>query len=125
MPGRDSSSDEICDPPSSAGIEGAAPVLKVAPSYTAPPGASRILAAQRAVARGGERRRGRAARDRELGMRQQLTQHGAGVGVERHFELQVQHVLGAIEALPAERESLAVGLDRVEYMLDLQFEMPL
>src|SRR3989454_5107334 len=32
IPGRASSSEEICDPPSSADIERAAPALKVAPS---------------------------------------------------------------------------------------------
>src|SRR5439155_2400848 len=44
MPGRASSSEESCDPPSSAGIEHAAPALKVAASYNSPSGASRILA---------------------------------------------------------------------------------
>src|SRR3989441_3834665 len=44
MPGRASSSEESCDPPSSAGIEQAAPALKVAASYNPPSGASRILA---------------------------------------------------------------------------------
>src|SRR5437764_2430028 len=45
MPGRASSSEEICDPPSSAGggMEYAAPALKVAPSYIDPSGASRIF----------------------------------------------------------------------------------
>src|SRR5437660_2739366 len=38
IPGRASSSEEICDPPSSAGIDHAAPTLKVAPSYYPPPG---------------------------------------------------------------------------------------
>src|SRR5437867_12633858 len=42
IPGRASSSEEICDPPSSAGIGRAAPALKVAPSYYPPPGPSRI-----------------------------------------------------------------------------------
>src|SRR5207245_1863793 len=42
IPGRASSSEESCDPPSSAGIGSAAPVLKVAPSYYPPPGPSRI-----------------------------------------------------------------------------------
>src|SRR2546422_5614129 len=44
MPGRASSSEESCDPPSSAGIEHAAPALKVAASYNPLSGASRILA---------------------------------------------------------------------------------
>src|SRR5438552_17961765 len=44
MPGRASSSEESCDPPSSAGIEHAAPALKVAASYNPPSGAPRILA---------------------------------------------------------------------------------
>src|SRR5438270_189803 len=38
MPGRASSNDEICEPPSSAGMKG---VVKVAASYTPPAGASR------------------------------------------------------------------------------------
>src|SRR5207249_4767887 len=43
IPGRASSSEEICDPPSSAGIEHAAPTLKVAPSYIGPTRPSRIF----------------------------------------------------------------------------------
>src|SRR5438093_5676393 len=43
IPGRASSSEEICDPPSSAGIEHAAPALKVAPSYIGPTRPSRIF----------------------------------------------------------------------------------
>src|SRR5207247_2233368 len=44
IPGRASSSEEICDPPSSAGMERAALTLKVAPSYNPPSRPSRILA---------------------------------------------------------------------------------
>src|SRR5438093_12071677 len=58
IPGRASSSEEICDPPSSADIELAAPALKVAPSYIGPTTPSRIfdrllaeLSLRRAVAR--------------------------------------------------------------------------
>src|SRR2546428_13407940 len=45
IPGRASSSEEICDPPSSAGggIEHAAPALKVAPSYIGPTRPSRLF----------------------------------------------------------------------------------
>src|SRR3989449_5050119 len=43
IPGRASSSEEICDPPSSADIELAAPALKVAPSYIGPTTPSRIF----------------------------------------------------------------------------------
>src|SRR2546425_13272966 len=43
IPGRASSSEEICDPPSSADIERAAPALKVAPSYIGPTRPSRIF----------------------------------------------------------------------------------
>src|SRR3989475_9403313 len=59
MPGRASSSEESCDPPSSAGIEHAAPALKVAASYNSPSGASRILApgaGPQAFSKGGRRR---------------------------------------------------------------------
>src|SRR5205807_6272309 len=54
MPGRASSSEEICDPPSSAGggIEHAAPALKVAPSYIDPSGASRIFVGTTTLMRG-------------------------------------------------------------------------
>src|SRR5258708_34261779 len=41
IPGRVSSNEEICDPPSSAGTEAAAPRLKVAASYTPPARPSR------------------------------------------------------------------------------------
>src|SRR2546426_10582728 len=62
IPGRASSSEEICDPPSSADIEHAAPALKVAPSYIGPTGPSRIFAGTIAVERGygGGARPGRA-----------------------------------------------------------------
>src|SRR2546425_859015 len=43
IPGRASSSEEICAPPSSADIERAAPALKVAPSYIGPTRPSRIF----------------------------------------------------------------------------------
>src|SRR6266700_4301663 len=68
IPGRASSSEEICDPPSSAGggIEHAAPALKVAPSYIPPFRPSRIFAATTVGARGyvagAALRRGRRAR---------------------------------------------------------------
>src|SRR2546427_12789286 len=74
MPGRASSSEESCDPPSSAGIEQAAPALKVAASYNPPSGASRILApgaGPQGVSEGG---RGRSTGDNELRMGKQLTQ---------------------------------------------------
>src|SRR6266581_740750 len=95
IPGRASSSEEICDPPSSADIELAAPALKVAPSYIGPTTPSRILhrflaelSLRRAVttlAQGlGKPALSRsAARDDEVGMGQELAQHRAGPPVGR------------------------------------------
>src|SRR5256885_1330048 len=123
--GRASSSEEICDPPSSADIERAAPALKVAPSYIGPTRPSRIfdrfraeLSLRRAVttlAQGlGERAPTRsAARDGEVGMGQELAQHRAGPRVERHFETQVQLILRVIGTLTGEREALRLGGPRV------------
>src|SRR3989449_8734881 len=54
IPGRASSSEEICDPPSSADIERAAPALKVAPSYIGPTRPSRIFDRFRAELRSEE-----------------------------------------------------------------------
>src|SRR5256714_5303277 len=78
IPGRASSSEEICDPPSSADIERAAPALKVAPSYIGPTGPSRIFAgfltelslrcAVTTLAQGLDERALRAQRDGEVGM---------------------------------------------------------
>src|SRR5437879_2589651 len=129
IPGRASSSEEICDPPSSADIERAAPALKVAPSYIGPTRPSRIferflaeLSLRRAVttlAQGlGERApTRRAARDGEVGMGQELAQHRAGPRVERHFETQVQLILRVIVAVT--REWDAVGLQSGGAALDL------
>src|SRR5207245_9507838 len=68
MPGRASSSEESCDPPSSAGIEHAAPALKVAASYNPPSGASRILAPGAGPQGFSEGGGWRPAGDDELGM---------------------------------------------------------
>src|SRR5947209_14472882 len=90
MPGRASSSEESCDPPSSAGIEQAAPALKVAASYNPPSGASRILApgaSPQGVSEGG---RGRSTGDDELGMGKQLTQDGTGTRIEGHLEVEIE-----------------------------------
>src|SRR5207247_8724034 len=114
IPGRASSSEEICDPPSSADIELAAPALKVAPSYIGPTRPSRIfnrflaeLSLRRAVttlAQGlGERAPTRSApRDGEVGMGQPLAQAPAGPRGEEHFETQVQLILRVIGALAGE-----------------------
>src|SRR5437763_5376845 len=127
IPGRASSSEEICDPPSSADIDRAAPALKVAPSYIGPTRPSRIfdrflaeLSLRRAVttlAQGlGERApTGSAPRDGEVGMGQELAQHRAGPGIERHLEAQVELIFRVIGALTGECEtlrSLAGGGDR-------------
>src|SRR3989441_9100931 len=92
--------------------------LKVAPSYIGPTGPSRIFDQFRAelwlrsavttvTQRLGEPP-GRAARDGEVGVGQELAQHGAGARVERHFETQVELVFSVIGALPGEREALAL-----------------
>src|SRR5437879_12269837 len=87
IPGRASSSEEICDPPSSADIERAAPALKVAPSYIGPTRPSRIfervlaelslrLAVMTLVLGLGERgRTRRAAGDGEGGVGAHVAQH--------------------------------------------------
>src|SRR5213593_3191370 len=130
IPGRASSSEEICDPPSSADIERAAPALKVAPSYIGPTRPSRILdrflaelSLRRAVttlAQGlGERAPTRsAARDGEVGMGQELAQHRAGPRVERHLETQVELILRVIGTLTGECEALGLRSGGVD--LDLR-----
>src|SRR6059036_2781310 len=102
IPGRASSSEEICDPPSSAGggIEHAAPALKVAPSYIGPTRPSRILdrffaelslwSAVTSLAQGPNQSVRCTARDGEVGVRQELAEHGARPHVERHLEPQVE-----------------------------------
>src|SRR5213593_456931 len=94
IPGRASSSEEICDPPSSAGggIEHAAPALKVAPSYIGPTRPSRIFerfcaelrlwSAVTTPAQGLDEPARSTPRDGEVRVRQQLPQHRAGPGVE-------------------------------------------
>src|SRR2546430_11518920 len=52
-----------------------------------------------------------------MGVRQQLAEHAAGLGVERHAEVQVELVFGVIGALAGEREALRVGSSRIH--LDL------
>src|SRR5947208_3500350 len=109
MPGRASSSEESCDPPSSAGIEHAAPALKVAASYNSPSGASRILApgaGPQGLSEGGWRR---SAGEDELRMGKQLTQHGTGARIEWHLEVEIELILGAIGAQAGERKPLALG----------------
>src|SRR5439155_12737311 len=106
IPGRASSSEEICDPPSSADIENAAPALKVAPSYIGPTGPSRIFAgflaelslrsAVTALAQYLEEPTRSAARDGEIGVGQELAQHRAGPWVERHLEPQVELIFRVI-----------------------------
>src|SRR5207247_3733288 len=96
IPGRVSSSDEICDPPSSAGIGTAAPRLKVAPSYNAPSGASRIVLRSLGAP---EAREG-APRDAQLGLGKQLAQHGARTRIEWHVEVHVEPVLHLVGAPP-------------------------
>src|SRR2546425_6354864 len=130
IPGRASSSEEICDPPSSADIERAAPALKVAPSYIGPTRPSRIfdrflaeLSLRRAVTTlaqglGGPALSRSAARDDEVGMGQELAQHRAGPRVERHFETQVQLILRVIGTLTGEREALRLRSGGVD--LDLR-----
>src|SRR3989454_12666813 len=98
MPGRASSSEESCDPPSSAGIEHAAPALKVAASYNPPSGASRILApgaGPQGFSEGGRRR---SAGEGELPGGKQLTQDGAGARVEGHLEVEIELVFCAAPA---------------------------
>src|SRR2546422_1465942 len=100
IPGRASSSEEICDPPSSADIEHAAPALKVAPSYIGPTGPSRIFSgflaelslrsAVTTLAQSLDECARRAPRDGEVGMGQELAQHRAGPHVQRHLEPQVE-----------------------------------
>src|SRR5207302_9220444 len=120
IPGRASSSEEICDPPSSADIELAAPALKVAPSYIGPTRPSRIfdrflaeLSLRRAVttlAQGlGERApTGSAPRDGEVRMGQELAQHRPGPGLEPHPAAQVELILRVIAALTGECETLGL-----------------
>src|SRR5437667_304979 len=98
MPGRASSSEESCDPPSSAGIEHAAPALKVAASYNPPSGASRILAPGAGPQGFSEGGGWRPAGDDELGMGKQLAQDGTGARIERHLEVEIELVLGAARA---------------------------
>src|SRR2546425_3495490 len=109
MPGRASSSEESCDPPSSAGIEHAAPALKVAASYNSPSGASRILAPSAGPQGFSEGGRRRSAGEDELRMRKQLTQDGAGARVEGHLEGGIKLGFGAAPAPAGERKTPALG----------------
>src|SRR2546422_864880 len=128
IPGRASSSEEICDPPSSAGMEHAAPALKVAPSYIGPTRPSRIFdrflaelslwSAVTTLAQRLDKPPWRAARDGEVGVGQELAQHGAGPRVERHFETQVELIFRVIGALTGEREALGLRSGGVD--LDLR-----
>src|SRR5256886_1275189 len=128
IPGRASSSEEICDPPSSADIEHAAPALKVAPSYIGPTGPSRIFAgflaelslrsAVTALAQCLEEPTGCATRDGEIGVGQELAQHRAGPWVERHLEPQVELIFRVIGTLTGEREALRLRFGGVD--LDLR-----
>src|SRR3989449_4746957 len=130
IPGRASSSEEICDPPSSAGggIEHAAPALKVAPSYIGPTRPSRIFDRFRAelslgsavttLAQGLDKPPRRAARDGEVGVGQELAQHCAGPRVERHSEMQVELILRVIGTLTGEGEALGLRSGGVD--LDLR-----
>src|SRR2546422_981129 len=128
IPGRASSSEEICDPPSSADIEHAAPALKVAPSYIGPTGPSRIFAgflaelslrsAVTALAQCLEEPTGCATRDGEIGVGQELAQHRAGPRVERHLEPQVELIFRVIGTLTGEREALRLRSGGVD--LDLR-----
>src|SRR5881397_4338744 len=89
IPGRASSSEEICDPPSSAGggIEHAAPALRVAPSYIGPTRPSSIFhrfwaelslwSAVTTLAQSANQSVRCAAGDGEVGVRQELAEHGA------------------------------------------------
>src|SRR5205823_7288349 len=56
-------------------------------------------------------------RDRQIGVRQQLAEHAAGLGVERHAETQIELVFGVIGALAGERKALRVGSSRVHFDL--------
>src|SRR2546423_11724779 len=115
IPGRASSSEEICDPPSSAGIEHAAPALRVAPSYIGPTRPSRIFggflaelslrSAVTTLAQRLDQSPRRAARDREAGVGQQLAQHRAGPRIERHLEPKVELIFRVIGTLTGEREA--------------------
>src|SRR5437016_8503003 len=102
MPGRASSSEESCDPPSSAGIERHRPALKVAASYNSPSGASRILApgaGPQGLSEGGRRR---SAGEDELRMGKQLTQDGASARIKGHLEVEIELIFGAIAAQAGE-----------------------
>src|SRR3989441_3718382 len=106
MPGRASSSEESCDPPSSAGIEHAAPALKVAASYNPPSGASRILArgaGPQGFSEGGRRR---SAGEGALPVGKQPTPDGAGAGHEGDLEAGIELVFGAAPARAGERKPL-------------------
>src|SRR2546426_551564 len=108
MPGRASSSEESCDPPSSAGIEHAAPALKVAASYNPPSGASRILAPGAGPQGFSEGGGWRPAGDDELGMGKQLAQDGTGARIERHLEVEIELGLGAARAQARQHEPPAL-----------------
>src|SRR2546425_11307895 len=130
IPGRASSSEEICDPPSSAGggMEHAAPALKVAPSYIGPTGPSRIFdrflaelplrSAVTSLTQCLDERARRAPRDGDVRAGQELAQHSPGAGVERHLETQVELILNVIGTLTGEREALALRIGGVD--LDLR-----
>src|SRR2546422_1517279 len=115
MPGRASSSEGRCAPPSSAGIEHAAPALKVAASYTPPSGASRILAPGAGPQGCSEGGRPRPAGDHELRMGKQLTQDGTRARIEGHLEVEIELVLGAARAQARERKPLALGPHGVDF----------
>src|SRR6059036_1038736 len=128
IPGRASSSEEICDPPSSAGIEHAAPTLKVAPSYIGPTRPSRIFerfcaelrlgSAVTTLTQAPDETARSAPRDGQVGVRQQLPQHRAGPGVERHLEPQVELILHVIGTLTGEHGALGLRSGGVD--LDLR-----
>src|SRR5437899_10594784 len=133
IPGRASSSEEICDPPSSADVAHAYPGLKVAPSYIGPTGPSRMFAgflaelslrsAVTALAQYLEEPTRSAARDGEIGVGQELAQHRAGPRVERHLEPQVELIFRVIGTLTGEREALRLRSGGVD--LDLRARLVL
>src|SRR5438552_5937763 len=116
IPGRASSSEEICDPPSSAGIEHAAPTLKVAPSYIGPTRPSRIFqrfcaelrlwSAVTTLAQGVDEPARGTARDGEVRVRQQLPQHRAGPGAARHLESQAELILDVFGTLAGAHDAM-------------------
>src|SRR5712691_3380731 len=107
MPGRASSSEESCDPPSSAGIEHAAPALKVAASYNPPSGASRILAPGAGPQGFSEGGRPAPAEGDGSRMGKQLAQDGTRARIEGPLRVEVSLVFAAARAQAGERKPLA------------------